>query len=166
MKRNCTIADIPKKYSAKCEAKVNGFFKPYTLDVKSFDADLCELDSGMIDVSKVYDDAPCSTCEAGNFLSFSQNGSSIECLPCSVDTYLEKSKDMPNTAVNETCKSCKAGNYLIKGISLRNFNELPNNYEDIKFSTTCTAIDWIGKENKCSDSKGFKTEYLKGIIAG
>lgn len=77
-KRNCTIEDLPKKYQQKCLKRienpaipvVESFYKPYTLDVTNFTGDHCSLTTAE-EVGKVYEDAMCGYCEAGNVLKFS-----------------------------------------------------------------------------------------------
>lgn len=73
MKRNCTFKDIPKVYNVKCITnELGSFYRPYTLDVKSMDSDICELD-GPVDTDNAKTDQACSACEAGNYMTFSLN---------------------------------------------------------------------------------------------
>ena len=47
------------------------------------------------------------------------------------------------------------------------FEELPSNYQYLRFSSACTTHDQVTKiTTKCTSSDGFKARYLTGVIAG
>lgn len=159
-------------YHSKCELNttkpvgkgLEEYFRPYTLDVTKMTSNSCEFDPTIIDTLKTYNDANCSKCESGNIMKFTNDGKA-ECFNCPDDTYFDRSTEIKR-GVDQTCKTCPAGRYLKKGVSLSIFDSLPSNMQYLKFSTTCLTFDKSGKEVKCTDSKGFSTLYMTGMVAG